>query len=105
MAVLNQRLNNDLQSTGLLNEEQAGFRKHYNTADHEFSLKMFLFVQEETIILFILIIEIPLIQLKELLFGENYIVISLMAKISKSFSMFIIMLNLCQKAGEKYPCF
>lgn len=39
-AVLNQRLNNYLESTGLLIEEQAGFRKHYSTADHIFSLKM-----------------------------------------------------------------
>ena len=39
-AVLNQRLNNYLESTGILIEEQAGFRKHYSTADHIFSLKM-----------------------------------------------------------------
>ena len=41
-AVLNKRLNNYkyLESTGLLIEEQAGFRKHYSTADHIFSLKM-----------------------------------------------------------------
>ena len=39
-AVLNQRLNNYLESTGLLIEEQAGFRKHYSTTDHIFSLKI-----------------------------------------------------------------
>ena len=39
-AVLNQRLNSYLESTGLLIEEQAGFRKHYSTADHIFSQKM-----------------------------------------------------------------
>ena len=39
-AVLNKRLNDHLESTGLLIEEQAGFRKHYSTADHIFSLKM-----------------------------------------------------------------
>ena len=39
-AVLNQRLNNYLESTGILIEEQAGFRKHYSTANHIFSLKM-----------------------------------------------------------------
>ena len=39
-AVLNQRWNNYLESTGLLIEEQAGFRKHYSTTDHIFSLKM-----------------------------------------------------------------
>ena len=39
-ALLNQRLNSYLESTGLLIEEQAGFRKHYSTADHIFSLKM-----------------------------------------------------------------
>ena len=39
-AVLNQRLTSYLESTGLLIEEQAGFREHYSTADHIFSLKM-----------------------------------------------------------------
>ena len=35
-------MNSNLESTGLLIEEQAGFRKHYSTADHIFSLKMFI---------------------------------------------------------------
>ena len=39
-AVLNRRLNDYLESLSLLIEEQAGFRKHYSTADHIFSLKM-----------------------------------------------------------------
>ena len=39
-AVLNQRLNTYLESTGLLIEEQVGFRKHYSTIDHIFSLNM-----------------------------------------------------------------
>ena len=40
-AALNQRLNSYLESTGLLIEEQAGFRNHYSTADHIFSQTMF----------------------------------------------------------------
>ena len=38
--ILNNRLNTFLESSGLLCEEQAGFRKHYGTVDHIFTLKM-----------------------------------------------------------------
>ena len=38
-SVLNNRLNNYLESMNLLCEEQAGFRKHYGTTDHIFNLK------------------------------------------------------------------
>ena len=37
-AVLNTRLNDYLEESFLLNENQAGFRKHYSTLDHIFSL-------------------------------------------------------------------
>ena len=37
-AVLNERLNIYLEENDLLNENQAGFRKHYSTTDHIFSL-------------------------------------------------------------------
>lgn len=39
-SVLNARINIFLEETGLLAEEQAGFRKNYSTVDHIFSLKM-----------------------------------------------------------------
>ncbi len=39
-AILNRRLNNFLEQSGLLCEEQAGFRKNYGTVDHIFTLKM-----------------------------------------------------------------
>ena len=39
-AVLNNRLNSYLESYNVLCEEQAGFRKHYSTVDHVFTLKM-----------------------------------------------------------------
>ena len=39
-SVLNNRSNTFLENTGLLAEEQAGFRKNYSTVDHIFSLKM-----------------------------------------------------------------
>ena len=38
-AILNNRLNNYLESMNLLCEEQAGFRKKYGTTDHIFNLK------------------------------------------------------------------
>ena len=38
-SVLNNRLNNYLESMNLLCEEQAGVRKHYGTTDHIFNLK------------------------------------------------------------------
>lgn len=37
-AVLNNRLNAYLEEYGLLNENQAGFRKQYSTTDHIFTL-------------------------------------------------------------------
>lgn len=37
-AVLNERLNNFLEENDLLNENQAGFRKHHSTTDHIFTL-------------------------------------------------------------------
>jgi len=39
-SILNNRLNTFLESSGLLCEEQAGFRKNYGTVDHIFTLKM-----------------------------------------------------------------
>ncbi len=39
-SVLNNRLNVFLESNNILCEEQAGFRKHYSTVDHIFSLKL-----------------------------------------------------------------
>ena len=36
--MLNERLNIYLEENDLLNENQAGFRKHYSTTDHIFSL-------------------------------------------------------------------
>ena len=39
-SVLNNRLNDFLESNNILCEEQAGFRKHYSTVDHIFSLKL-----------------------------------------------------------------
>ena len=38
-SVLNDRLNQYLENMNILNEEQAGFRKHYSTTDHIFNLK------------------------------------------------------------------
>ena len=38
-SVLNNRLNNYLESMNLICEEQAGFRKHYGTTDRIFNLK------------------------------------------------------------------
>ena len=38
-AILNNRLNNYLESMNLLCKEQAGFRKKYGTTDHIFNLK------------------------------------------------------------------
>ena len=39
-AILNNRLNKFLEDSGILGEEQAGFRKKYSTVDHIFTLKM-----------------------------------------------------------------
>ena len=39
-SLLNKRLNSFLENYNILCEEQAGFRKHYSTVDHMFSLKM-----------------------------------------------------------------
>ena len=39
-SILNQRINTFLENSGLLSEEQAGFRKGYGTTDHIFSLKI-----------------------------------------------------------------
>ena len=39
-SVLNNRINMFLEDSGLLAEEQAGFRKNYSTVDHMFSMKM-----------------------------------------------------------------
>ena len=38
-SILNDRLNKYLENMNVLNEEQAGFRKHYSTTDHIFNLK------------------------------------------------------------------
>ena len=85
-AVLNQRLNSFLESTRLLIDEQAGFRKHYSTADHIFSLKMLIDIylyKESGYIVHLLIIVKFLARFIELLFGGSYYVIILMAKFSK----------------------
>ena len=39
-SVINNRLNDYLESYNIICEEQAGFRKHYSTTDHIFSLKI-----------------------------------------------------------------
>ena len=39
-SILNERLNKFLEDSGILNEEQAGFRKNYSTVDHIFSMKL-----------------------------------------------------------------
>ena len=39
-SILNKRINNFLENSGLLCEEQAGFRRSYSTVDHIFTLKM-----------------------------------------------------------------
>ena len=97
-AVLNQRLNSYLESTGLLIEEQAGFIKHYSTADHIFSLKMlidFYFLQKNGYIVHLLITVKLLTRLIELLFGGSYYVIVLMAKFLNIYDN----IKSCVKAG------
>ena len=77
-AVFNQRLNSYLESTGLLIEEQAGFRKHYSTADHIFSLKMLIdyyLYKRSSYIVHLLITVKLLTRLIELLFEGSYYVI------------------------------
>ena len=53
-AILNNRLNNYLESMNLFCEEQAGFRKKYGTTDHILNLKciidLYLFRGKKTIL-------------------------------------------------------
>ena len=42
MAVVNNRLSKFLDNSGVLGEEQAGFRKGYSTLDHVFTFKCLL---------------------------------------------------------------
>ena len=63
-----------LQPTGLSIEEQAGFRKHYSTVDHIFSLEMLfeihLYIKSGTVV-YLLITVKPLTQSAGLLFGDR----------------------------------
>ena len=56
-AILNKRINNFLETYGILGEEQAGFRKTCGTSDHIFNLKfivdLFLFKKRNSFCAFI----------------------------------------------------
>ena len=56
-SILNKRINNFLETYGILGEEQAGFRKKYGTNDHIFNLNclvdLFLFKKKNLFCAFI----------------------------------------------------
>ena len=82
-------MNNYLESTGLLTEEQAAFRKHYSTTNHIFSLKMlvdFCLYKKKRLYCAFIDYRKAFDSVNRVLFGEKYYVITLMVKFSKSFS-------------------
>ena len=72
--ILNNRLHTYLENSGLMCEEQAGFRKGYSTTDHIFILKCLIdlyLLEVENCIVYLLIIAKLLILLEEYTYGKN----------------------------------
>ena len=70
--ILNNRLHTYLENSGLMCEEQAGFRKGYSTTDHIFILKCLIdlyLLEVENCIVYLLIIAKLLILLEEYTYG------------------------------------
>ena len=95
-AILNNRLNNYLESMNLLCEEQAGFRKKYGTTDHIFNLKciidLYLFRGKKLFCAFI-DYKKAFDSVNRSFYGKNYSHTMLMAKCLKLFTVYMLMLN------------
>ena len=79
--MLNERLTNFLEENGMLNENQAGFKKSYSTTDHVFSLYALIEImkfEEKKMFAHSSISLRHLIRFGGLDFGENYFVIKSM---------------------------